>query len=449
MDHIVEILVRLSAFGARFAKQLPTLELAHWQPGDKLKVLLVGYNGARNTGADVRVATMVQQLKQSLGNDLELSLITLDEDSMLPYIDSDTHLIKLTTNFFQTLQKACSENHVIIIGEGSMLKSKFANGLTLFMCEAAAVAKAQNKPCVAYGVEAGQMDDFIAAAAQDMCSDTYFIARTQQSLDVITGLGLEGHLGTDTAWPFQNGTGTERATSWLKQNGWDGKAPLLGIAAINPFCWPARPSLPKLLRSKITGDKSMHYSGLYFLSWSEQRKQAFENYISALAQAVAQRVRETGSFPVLIGMEKLDADACGTLSGKLAMPHAKMLARDNDGYIISGLLEKLDVLVTSRYHAAVLAFKELVPCVAVSMDERLNNLFSEAQMDSEFLLDVNDINLADEITRALQTADQKREELTKQLCAYREERLKMCDEMAQFLRTYLSKTLPGWTPQGA
>ena len=48
-----------------------------WQPGDKLKLFFAGYNGTRNTGADVRVEEMLRQIKHILGDDkCELSVLT-------------------------------------------------------------------------------------------------------------------------------------------------------------------------------------------------------------------------------------------------------------------------------------------------------------------------------------------------------------------------------------
>ena len=54
----------ISHYGfSRFSKILARLGIGsyeEWEPGKKLKILLVGYNGARNTGSDVRVAAIVQ-----------------------------------------------------------------------------------------------------------------------------------------------------------------------------------------------------------------------------------------------------------------------------------------------------------------------------------------------------------------------------------------------------
>lgn len=66
MDQALIFLVHVFVFLSRFAKPLSKIGLgsySQWKPGDKLELLLVGYNGARNTGADARVAAIVRQIK--------------------------------------------------------------------------------------------------------------------------------------------------------------------------------------------------------------------------------------------------------------------------------------------------------------------------------------------------------------------------------------------------
>ena len=58
----------------RRAKRGPALE---WSPDTPLDLLIVGYNGARNTGSDVRVEEMVRQIRHVLGPDrVRLSVLT-------------------------------------------------------------------------------------------------------------------------------------------------------------------------------------------------------------------------------------------------------------------------------------------------------------------------------------------------------------------------------------
>ena len=68
MDRVVAIIVwALSAIGG-WARVLPGIDYASWEPGQKVKVLLAGYNGARNTGSDVRVSAIAEQLRKRLGD---------------------------------------------------------------------------------------------------------------------------------------------------------------------------------------------------------------------------------------------------------------------------------------------------------------------------------------------------------------------------------------------
>ena len=285
MDRIVELIVRaLSALGA-CARVLPGVDYARWKPGQKLKVLLAGYNGARNTGSDVRVAALARQMRERFGDAIEISVMSLDVPSTARYFASDVRQIAFTTLFFGALYRACSEHHVVILCEGSALKSTFANALTLYNCEAAGVARAQGKPCIAYGSEVGAMDPFMDRTTRDLCSDVRFCVRSSGSLAALRGLGLDGVLGTDTAWTFDSAPGCDEALASLRAGGWDGRKPLLGIAPVNPFCWPVKPSLSRLAKSAVTGDWSQRYARWYYFSWSKERERKFVRYLESLAGA--------------------------------------------------------------------------------------------------------------------------------------------------------------------
>lgn len=67
MDGLLALYIYLLTGLARLSRPLSVIgfgEYREWHPGEKLKILLVGYNGARNTGADVRVAALARQLKE-------------------------------------------------------------------------------------------------------------------------------------------------------------------------------------------------------------------------------------------------------------------------------------------------------------------------------------------------------------------------------------------------
>jgi polysaccharide pyruvyl transferase WcaK-like protein len=438
----MDTITALGVLGTSSVAKLPKYET--WEPGEKLKILLVGYNGKRNTGADVRVAAMVDQFYRVLGRDrVEIGILTLDVENIQVYFQPPTELIRFSSIYFQDLLKACNRYHMAVLSEGSTLKSKFANALTLFFCEAAGVMKKQGKPCIAYGSEAGAMDRGVKWVARKLCDQTYFIARTEPSLQIINDMGLQGHLGTDTAWPFPPGDAAWAKKEIAKKTGWDGKKPLLGVAVINPFYWPVKPSLTRLARSAVTRNWDHHYEKWYFFSASKERTRLNQNYIEGIADAVNRFKKKQDVHVIPIGMEALDLGPCSDLCAALGLPEEIFTSRIYDGYQLTAVLHSLSMLVTSRYHARVLSMTGGVPSVAVSMDERLYNIFQECGHLDDYYLSVDDSNLGDNLFNALSKLWGNREEVSGEIRASVPRYLKIMAEMGRFFHGFVQRSFEG------
>lgn len=445
MDRILTLLIKAIVFLAGFSKKLARMGIGsyeEWAPGKKLKLLLVGYNGARNTGADARVVAIVRQIKRVFGADkVDITVMTLNAKTLDGYFDEDVRLLEFSTVFPLDLYRACCVHHAAVICEGSTLKSTFANALTLFFCEASGIMAGQNKPCIAYGSEIGAMEPFVERFAAKVCGDTYFITRTEGSQRALEKLGLKGHVGTDTAWFYEDAVPRQTAEELLVKAGWDGKKPLLGIAVIDPFCWPVRASLKKWFRGKITGNMKDRYDRWYFYSTSLKRTEAFEKYIASISLAVTRYIAEKDMFPVLIGMERMDAKACGALEKAMQRKCASFCSGECPADIMAGILNRLSLLVTSRYHAAVLSMESGVPIAAVSMDERLDGIMRELSFEKNFLFGVVEADLAEKLYRAMNELDAKRREISCHILSKREEYKEKLDGMGRFLKTYIDRRL--------
>ena len=155
MDKFIGFLIRCIVWFAKYTAILSKLgigEYEEWQEGKKIKFLLVGYNGVRNTGADARVAAMTEQIENVFGADrVQISVMTLDKKTMRGYFNERIRMIPFSTIFLREIYIECSRHHVAILCEGSTLKSTFANALTMCFCEVAGIMKNQHKPCIAYG----------------------------------------------------------------------------------------------------------------------------------------------------------------------------------------------------------------------------------------------------------------------------------------------------------
>ena len=144
MDRLLSYIVRLMVWlsgSARLLARLHLCQYEEWQKGKPLKVLLVGYNGARNTGADARVVALVRQLDEMLGADnIEMTVMTLDKDSVRGYFPEHVRQWTFTTMFFWSLLRACSSHHVAILCEGSLLPDN------LFVADATILPQALGLP---------------------------------------------------------------------------------------------------------------------------------------------------------------------------------------------------------------------------------------------------------------------------------------------------------------
>ncbi len=81
-------------------------------------------------------------------------------------------------------------------------------------------------------------------------------------------------------------------------------------------------------------------------------------------------------FPILVGTERLDADACRRLAERLG--GAPVFTSDQyDMYQLVSILRAASLMVSSRYHAIVTSMPTLVPSAGVTMDERIRNLMRE------------------------------------------------------------------------
>jgi len=374
-----------------------------WKPGEKLKLLLAGYNGTRNTGSDMRVEEIVRQIRRILGDEnISLSVMSQDFSLTRGYF-GDAQQVHLPDVFPPFLHSEVRKNHGVVACEGSMFKSKFANALTAMMIGALGIASAQNKLSIAYGAEAGDMDPLLQKMCRRFCGDSLVITRNIESQEVLGKLGVATELGADTAWTFEP-NGPEYGQKTLRDAGWDGAAPVLAICPINPSFWPVRASLGKAIVHSLTGaHEKSHYRTIYFHRSGPEVDAAFEKYLSEMADGI-QAYRETRAvFPVLVAMEMLDRDACERLGEKIG--GAPIFSSESlNMYEMVSILRECDRMLSSRFHAIVGSMPAGVPSAGVTMDERIRNLMRDRGHE-HLLMRVDEPDLGDKIVAALRALD--------------------------------------------
>ena len=371
-----------------------------WEPGEKLRLLFAGYNGTRNTGSDVRVQEMLRQVRHVLGaGNVDFSVMTQNFERSRGYFEG-TRQVYLPDVYPPFLFREARQNHGVIACEGSMFKSKFANALATMMIGSLGLASAENKLSLAYGAEAGHMDPLIA----DMCAryvhDSLVITRNVESQTLLRKLGISTELGTDTAWTFEPHP-PEYARKTLRAAGWDEKTPILVLCPIHPFVWPVKASIAKYIARVATGAyKESQYRTVYFFQSGDEIDKKYRHYVSAFGKAAAAFRQRHQVFPILVAMERLDAQACRSMLEFL--PGAPVFTSDvYDMFQLVSILRAGSYMVSSRYHGMVTCMPSLVASAGVTMDERIRNLMRDRGHEHLFLT-VDDADLEPRLLQVME-----------------------------------------------
>ncbi len=413
-----------------------------WQPGERLRLLFACYNGARNTGSDLRVEEMLRQVRQVLGADrIHLSVMTQNFELTRGYFGDATQ-VKLPDIFPPFLYREVPKHHGVVAGEGSMFKSKFANALTLMMIGSLGIAAAENKLSVGYGAEAGEMDQLLAKLCRRYCSQSLVITRNEESQALLSELGVPTELGTDTGWTFEP-HGPDYGHQALRAAGWDESAPVLILCPINPFWWPVKASVAKYLARTLTGAyKDSHYRTVYFHASGPEVRAAYQRYLDAFGNAVNNFRRKYKVFPILVAMERLDTHACQELAQRLGGAPV-FTSNEYDMYQLVSLLRCGHLMVSSRYHGIVTSMPALVPSAGVTMDERIRNLMHE-RGHGHLLLTVDDPELEAKLLVVMEKLKKEYPPVREAIGRTVVRNLKAMARMGVYLERHVQQRYPGF-----
>jgi len=430
----VKSLIEFSRVGSVFG-------LGHrWTPGEKLKLLFATYNGARNTGADVRVQETLRQARHVLGaQNVDFSVMTQNFDRTRGYFEG-TRQVHLPDVYPPFLYREVWDNHGVIACEGSMFKSKFANALTIMTIGSLGLAAAENKLSLGYGGEAGYMDPPIERMCARYVKDSLIITRNPESQTVLSRLGISTELGTDTAWTFEPHP-PEYGRRVLREAGWDETTPVLALCPIHPFWWPVTASITKFLASSTTGAfKESQYRTVYFHAAGADVAAKYNRYISAFAKAAAAFRQRHKIFTVLINMERLDARACHDVAAQL--PGTPVFTADQyDMFQLVSVLRCSSYLVSSRYHGIVTCMPSLVASGGVTMDERIRNLMNE-RGHQHLLLTVDDPDLEAKLLKMMETLVSEADSIREGVAGTVVRNLKVMARMGTFLEDAIRRQYP-------
>ena len=118
-------------------------------------------------------------------------------------------------------------------------------------------------------------------------------------------------------------------------------------------------------------------------------------------------------------------------------------SRFYDGYQMTAALHSLSMLITSRYHARVLSMTGCVPSIAVSLDERLYNIYNECAHLDDYYLKTDEPDLGGKLLPMMEKMWKNRDKVSSEIRAAVPKYLKQVADMGKFFREWIAEQLPG------
>jgi len=405
----------------------------------KPRILLVGYNGANNTGAEAKLLVAIDEIRKVLGEEAELTIPTLNEANIKRYVKEGPNVKIKTVRpwiFPVDVRNLVKETDLVMLVEGSTYMDTWGSALLWYYLLATRYAHGMKKPCIAYSVDAGKASRFDSWLIRREASKTDLIlARTQNAAERLRNWGVKApiEVTADNAFAFQPNS---KYNGFLKR-AWPEANHVVGIAAENIYVWPAR--------IRLWDRKKYCYRWPYYYSHSSASREKSELLADVLAVQADEIVEHYDKDIALLSMEGLDADFGKKIQG--LMKHADrtkvFTSTEYNASQMTSVLRNLDLLVTSRYHAGVLSLPEQVPQTAIGHDLRIRDLYSDLGTP-ELFVDHDDPDryklLSDNVEALFNETDSMKLKLKRGYEEYKERE----QRNPELLRAFLEEHYPGW-----
>ncbi len=124
-----------------------------------IRVLMVGYNGANNTGAEALLLSDIEDVRAVLGPEAHITVPTLNEANLRRYLAEGPGLriAPMPTLFFGSIRRMVRESDLVLLVEGSTYMDTWGSPLLWAFLWATHCAAEMGKPCLAYAVDAGTL----------------------------------------------------------------------------------------------------------------------------------------------------------------------------------------------------------------------------------------------------------------------------------------------------
>ena len=411
-------------------------------PNGPPRVLLVGYNGANNTGSEARLLSIIEDVRAVLGPEALITVPTLNEKNLRRYLSEGTNLriAPIPSIYFFALKRLVREHDLVMLVEGSCYMDTWTTALLWAFLYSTKYAHAYGKASLAYAVDAGKLSPSNAKRVKRDASLTdLIITRTNIAAQRLRELGVTApvEVTADAAFPFEP---AEKDRDFLQKDWPDAKGGIVGLSVVDFHLWPVvvRP----------LGRRENCYKWPYYYSRSSERCRRSLELAAAWAAEADRIIEKHGKWMALLAMEELDEPLARSILARMKHPEKARIysSREHHASTMTAVLRGLDLLVTSRYHAGVLSLAAQVPQAALGHDPRLDSFYSELGIRDDCFVESRDPDAWRKIAERVDRLMADPEPMRQRLAAGNKAHVARARRNRTLLREFCEKR--GWVKSG-
>ncbi|GEM_PF-275870 len=343
------------------------------------RILLVGYNGANNTGSEARLLRVIDDVRAVFGPEALITVPTLNERNLRRYVREEGYLriVPIPAVYPLAVRMLVKHHDLIMLIEGSCYMDTWGSPLLWAYLLATHCAHSFGRPCLAYAVDAGEVSGFNRRLVRREGSRTdLIITRTRAAADRLVSWGVTApmEVTADNAFAFS----PEAGDSGFLRRAWPEAPGVAGIAVEDVFRWP--------VTIRPWGPRAYCYRWPYYYGCSREGCLSSDALAAGLAREADRLVERYGKYIALICMEELDGPFALKVQRRMRSAGRSRIfsAGEYDASKMTALLRGLELLITSRYHAGVLSLAAQVPQTAIGHDLRIWDLYGDLGIRDDY-----------------------------------------------------------------
>jgi polysaccharide pyruvyl transferase WcaK-like protein len=173
-----------------------------------MNILLLGYCGANNTGSEIRIITIVEDVQKAFPNaNIAIASVNPNNTRKIIKETEQIKIIHLPFIFPLAVNKITKDYDLTLLVEGSTFKDNWSSALLYLFLWGAWCAKRHGNYCIPYAVDAGNMSKLNRFLTYKVANSMpLIITRTEQAKNLLKSIGVTTEIvaTTDTAFLFEH-----------------------------------------------------------------------------------------------------------------------------------------------------------------------------------------------------------------------------------------------------